>query len=307
MNPVRAILLTMAGSPTWKKLLTGWGVTHRVVARFVPGETLDEALVAVREINAAGMCATLNPLGENVNSEAEAGAATDAYIEILDRIAAEGLDCNVSVKLTVMGLDLSDEIAAANLRRVLDAGARHGNFVRIDMEASEYVDRTLAICGDVRRDYPAVGTVIQSYLRRSAADVDALAPTGTSLRIVKGAYAEPATIAFPDKGDVDAGYCQLLDRLAANDAVEAGTGVAVASHDRAMLEHGRSLIEARGLEGWEFQMLYGIGRNLQTWLRDDGFKVRIYVSYGPSWYPWFMRRLAERPANIGFFLRHMFG
>jgi len=305
MNPIKAMLLAMAGSPTWKRVLTGWNVTHRVVARFVPGETLDEALAAVRELNAAGMSATLNPLGENVTTEAEAAAGTDAYIEILERIAAEGLDCNVSVKLTVMGLDLGQEIAAANLCRVLEVAAGHGNFVRIDMESSAYVDRTLDVWRNAHARFAAVGVVIQSYMRRSAEDVERLVTDGAALRIVKGAYAEPDEIAFADKRDVDAEYLRILDRLAEPDAIAGGVKVAVATHDSAMLEHGRRLIDEHELAGWEFQMLYGIGKDLQRELAEAGYEVRVYVSYGPSWYPWFMRRLAERPANLGFFLRHL--
>ena len=307
MNPMRAMLLAMAGSATWKKILTGWGVTHRVVGRFIPGETLDEALAAVREINAAGMTATLNPLGENVTTEAEAAAATDAYIEILERIAAEQLDCNVSVKLTVMGLDLGTDVATANLRRVLRSAASSGNFVRIDMEASDYVEVTLEIWREVRQEFPAVGVVIQSYLRRSMADIESLAAEGAAIRVVKGAYAEPPEIAFPDKGDVDDEYLKILDRLALPDAVAHGAAVAVASHDPAMVAHGRALIEKDALPAWEFQMLYGIGKGLQRELVAAGHRVRVYVSYGPSWYPWFMRRLAERPANLGFFLKHLLG
>ncbi|NKB89103.1 MAG: proline dehydrogenase [Acidobacteria bacterium] len=307
MNPIRAALLAMAGSPTWKKLLTGWGATHRVVARFVPGETLDEALEAVRALNARGLKATLNPLGENVSTEAEAETATEAYCEILERIEADHLDCNISVKLTVMGLDLGEDVAARNLSHVLQTAAMYNNFVRIDMEASEYVGRTIDLWRQARREYPAVGTVIQSYLRRSAADVDTLAAEGAPLRIVKGAYAEPEDVAFPDKNDVDAEYVRLLERLAESDALAAGSAVAVATHDPAMVAAGRRLIDDNDLVSWEFQMLYGIGANLQQELARDGYRVRVYVSYGPSWYPWFMRRLAERPANIGFFLRHLFG
>ncbi len=299
------MLLAMAGSSTWKKLLTGWGVTHRVVARFVPGETLDEALVAVRELNAAGMSATLSPLGENVTTEDEASAVTDAYIEILERIASENLDCNISVKLTVMGLDLGEEIAAVNLCRVLEVAAKHGNFVRIDMESSAYVDRSLNVWRDTHARFPAVGIVIQSYMRRSGDDVERLVADGAALRIVKGAYAEAAEIAFADKREVDAEYLRILDRLAKPDAGANGVKVAVATHDPSMLEHGRQLIDEHALVGWEFQMLYGIGKALQRELVEAGYGVRVYVSYGPSWYPWFMRRLAERPANLGFFLRHL--
>lgn len=305
MNPIRALLLTMAGSPGWKKVLTGWGVTHRVVARFVPGESLDEALAAVRDLNATGMSATLNPLGENVTSVADATEGTEAYIEILERIAAEHLDCNVSVKLTVMGLDLGEDIALANLCRVLEVAAAHGNFVRIDMEASPYVDRTLNIWHQARARFPAVGLVVQSYLRRSFDDIERLVPTGAAVRIVKGAYAESEAIAFADKQAVDTEYLRILDRLAEPDAIDRGVKVAVATHDPAMIEHGRRLIDANAMAGWEFQMLYGIGKSLQRNLVETGYDVRVYVSYGTSWYPWFMRRLAERPANLGFFLRHL--
>ena len=305
MNPVKAMLLAMAGSPTWKRILTGWGATHRVVARFVPGETLDEALVAVRELNAAGMSATLNPLGENVTTEAEAAAGTDGYIEIVERIATEELDCNISVKLTVMGLDLGEDVASANLCRLLKVTASHGNFVRIDMESSAYVDRTLDIWRSAHARFPAVGVVIQSYLRRSTNDVERLLAEGAALRIVKGAYAEPYEIAFADKHEVDVEYLRILDRLAKPDATANGVRVAVATHDPAMLAHGRQLIDEHTLAGWEFQMLYGIGKALQRDLVEAGYGVRVYVSYGTSWYPWFMRRLAERPANLGFFLRHL--
>lgn len=307
MNPLRPLLLAMAGSPTWKRLLTGWPVTHRVVARFVPGETLDEAVAAARRLNSDGMRATLNPLGEHVGTAAQATAATDVYIEILDRVAAERLDCNISVKLTLMGLDLDTELATANLERVLSKAAQHGNFVRIDMEASEYVDGTLTMFRCLQPRFDNVGLVLQSYLLRTTNDVEALVQAGTPLRIVKGAYKEPADVAFADKRDVDRNYVRILDRLARDDARRTGVRVAVASHDEALVAHARDLIDRLQLDGWEFQMLYGIGRPLQRQLVEDGYSVRVYVSYGPSWYPWFMRRLAERPANIGFFLRHLFG
>ena len=307
MNPIRPLLLAMAGSPTWKRLLTGWSVTHRVVARFVPGETLDEALGAARQLNDAGMMATLNPLGEDVSDPEQAMAATDAYIEILDRVAAEQLDCSISVKLTLLGLDLDADLAAANLERLLSTAAQHGNFVRIDMEASEHVEATLSMSRSLERRFDNFGLVVQSYLRRTTDDIDRLVQAGTPLRVVKGAYKEPEHVAFADKRDVDHNYARILDRLAQDDARRNGVRVAVASHDAALIAHARNLIDELQLDGWEFQMLYGIGRPLQRQLVEDGYSVRIYVSYGPSWYPWFMRRLAERPANIGFFLRHLFG
>ncbi len=307
MNPFRPLLLGMADSPTWKRLLTGWSVTHRVVARFIPGETLEEALAAARQLNDDGMMATLNPLGETVSGPKETTAATDAYIEILERVASEKLDCNISVKLTLLGLDLDTELATANLEHVLSKAAEHGNFVRIDMEASEYVEATLSIYQILRRRFDNFGLVLQSYLLRTEDDVEALVQTGTPLRIVKGAYDEPEHIAFASKRDVDRNYARILDRLAQDDARSNGVRVAVASHDGTLVAYARELIDQLKLDGWEFQMLYGIGRPLQRQLVDDGYSVRIYVSYGPSWYPWFMRRLAERPANIGFFLRHLFG
>jgi len=302
---MRSLLLAMAGSERWRKLLTGWGVTRRVVRRFIPGETLDDAVGAARQVNASGMHATLNPLGENVATVDDAAAATETYVEIIERIAAEGLDSGVSVKLTMLGLDLNAELARANLRRVLGAAAPHGIFVRVDMEASPYVDRTLELIDELRPEFPALGAVIQSYLRRSAGDVDALIDAGTPIRLVKGAYAEPEAVAFPDKAEVDAAFRMLLDRLARPDAGH--VPLAVASHDPAMLEHARALIEQHSLRHWEFQMLFGIGRSWQERLAEAGLPVRIYISYGPAWYPWFMRRLAERPANLGFFFRHLLG
>lgn len=299
------MLLAMAGSEGWRRMLTGRAVTRRVVSRFIPGESLDDAIGAARVINADGMTATLNPLGENVRTEAEAEAATTTYVQIVERIASEGLESGVSVKLTMLGLDLGEPVARANLRRVLEAAAPHGIFVRVDMEASAYVDRTLGIVADLRVEFGGLGAVIQSYLRRSPADVDGLICQGTPIRLVKGAYAEPERVAYPDKAEVDRAFVALLDRLALPDARD--VPVAVASHDPAMLQHARELIERHDLHRWEFQMLYGIGVRWQRDLAAAGLPVRIYISYGPAWYPWFMRRLAERPANLAFFLRHLFG
>lgn len=307
MGLLRPILLAMAGSSTWKRLLTGLPVTRRVVGRFIPGESLDAALGAVAALGAGGFRATMNPLGENVRDRAEAAAAAATYVEILEAIAARELDANVSVKLTMLGLDLGPEIALENLSRVVATAERHHRTVRIDMESSAYVDPTLEIWRRVHAAHPGVGVVIQSYLRRSLQDVERLVADGASIRVVKGAYSEPRDAAFPDKADVDRNFIRILDRLARADARDAGVQVAVASHDPAMLEHGRNLIDAGGLAGWEFQMLYGIGREHQRRLREQGYPVRVYVSYGPSWYPWFMRRLAERPANLLFFIRHLLG
>jgi proline dehydrogenase len=306
VNPVSAVILKMSESAAWERRISGWRVTRRVVERFMPGETLDDAVAAARTLNGRGMSTSLNPVGEHVHGEAEATAATDAYIDILDRIRDEKLDSNMSLKLSLLGLDLGDEIAAANLTRILEAASAHGIFVRIDMESSAYVDRTLQIYEGARARFDEVGVVIQSYLKRSAADIDRLVAMGAAVRLVKGAYKEPPEIAFADKADVDRNFERLTARMLADDARTAGVRLAVATHDRALVHKAEKLAAERGIEdGLEFQMLYGIARDLQDDTAAGRFPVRIYISYGEAWYPWFMRRLAERPANLGFFLKHL--
>jgi proline dehydrogenase len=306
MNPVSAIILKMSESSAWERRISGWRVTRRVVERFMPGETLDDAVAAARRLNDRGMSTSLNPVGEHVHGEAEARAATDAYIDILARINADGLDSNMSLKLSLLGLDMSNELAAANLTRILEAAREHGIFVRIDMESSAYVDRTLHIYGQMRERFDEVGVVIQSYLKRSAADVDALVARGAAVRLVKGAYKEPAEIAFADKAEVDRNFERLTARMLQDDARANGVRLAVATHDRSLVEKAERLAIERGVDaGLEFQMLYGIARDLQNDTAAGRFPVRIYISYGEAWYPWFMRRLAERPANLGFFLKHL--
>jgi proline dehydrogenase len=308
MNPISSIILKMSESKAWERRIGGWRVTRRVVRRFMPGEQLEDGIDAVRRLNERGFSASLNPVGEHVHSEAEAGAAADEYITILRRVRDEGLDSNLSVKLSLLGLDLGAEVAVANLTRVLEAAAEQNTFVRIDMEGSGYVDPTLQIHERLRGRFPELGVVIQSYLQRSAADVEALAAKGAAIRLVKGAYKEPPEIAFADKADVDRNFAELMERLLRDDARAAGVRLAVATHDPALVERGIELARLRGIDSnLEFQMLYGIARGLQDKTLAAGYPVRIYVSYGPAWYPWFMRRLAERPANLGFFLKHLFG
>lgn len=307
MDVTRSMLLAMAGSSRCKRIVTALPVTRRVVARFIPGERLEDALDAVTALGRDGFRASLNPLGEHVASAAEAVAATDTYVEILEAIARRRLDSNVSVKLTMLGLDIDPDLAEANLRRILQVAAGLGNSVRIDMESSAYVEPTLALWRRLRGEHGNVGVVIQSYLRRSMDDVERLALEGASVRVVKGAYRESPEIAFADKGEVDACFRRILERLAEPDACAAGATVAVATHDPAMVAAAEAIIAERELSDWEFQMLYGIRRDLQQRLVGEGYPVRVYVSYGPAWYPWFMRRLAERPANLLFFLRHLLG
>ena len=289
-----------------ERRISGWKTTRRVVERFMPGEELDDAVAVARILNERGMATSLNPVGEHVHSEAEATAATDTYVEILARINDEPLNSNLSVKLSLLGLDLGTEIAIANLSRVLEAAETRGAFVRIDMESSAYVDRTLEIHEQLRQRFPAIGVVIQTYLRRSADDVEALVRQGAAVRLVKGAYKGPSDIAFDDKADVDRNFERLVARMLEDDARANGVQLAVATHDRTLVEKAEATAADRGIdEGLEFQMLYGIARDLQDDTATGRFPVRIYISYGPAWYPWFMRRLAERPANLGFFLRHL--
>jgi len=306
MNPVRAVILKMSESDSWRRRLTRWGATRRAVSRFIPGEHLDDAVRAVKAINEMGARASLNPLGEHVEDEAMAEAAADTYLEIVERIGSEGLDSNVSVKLTMLGLAFDRNLAVAHLRKILATAAAHGTSVRIDMESSAYVDITLDIYQELHSEFANLGLVIQSYLRRSAEDVERLIPAGAAIRLVKGAYKEPPETAFPKKADVDKSFAALFQRLLDSDAREAGVELAVATHDPVLVERAEELLRQRGItSGVEFQFLYGIRRDVQRQILDDGFALRIYVSYGPSWYPWFMRRLAERPANLTFFLRHL--
>lgn len=307
MKLLSSILLRIADSPAWQRRLTGWRVTRRVVGRFIPGEDLADALDAIRDLNARGMIATLNPMGEHVHDAASAGRAADEYVRILEEIDRHDLDANLSVKLSLLGLDFDRELAVERMTRVLAAAEARLNFVRIDMESSAYVDDTLDIYRELRGRHGNVGVVIQSYLRRSADDIEKLVPQGASVRLVKGAYKEPPDIAFPKKADVDGTYSALMRRLLADDARAFGVRLAVATHDAELIDEAKRLIAEREIDsGIEFQMLYGIRRDLQEQLAAEGFTVRVYVSYGESWYPWFMRRLAERPANLWFFLRHLF-
>lgn len=277
--------------------------THRLprafARRFVAGETVDDALRAVRDVNGRGMHATLDLLGESVSSAAEAAGARDQVIGLIDRIVAEGADANVSIKLTQLGLDVSAEVCRDNVTAILARAEQHGMFVRVDMEGSPYTERTLRLFQDHLhpRFGDLVGVVIQSMLRRSEQDLQELICRRARVRLVKGAYIEPAEIAFPAKRDVDAAFAGMAQRL-----LEADTYPAFATHDERLIAAvKRQAREAgRGPDRFEFQMLYGVRRDLQDRLRAEGYRVRIYVPFGTQWYPYFMRRLAERPANIAF-------
>jgi len=276
-----------------------------MVARFVAGETLDEALVALDRLRAAGFATTVDVLGEAVTSAAAARAAADEYIVALDALAARGLDRNVSVKLSQMGLGLGGDVCRENVTRILDRAAELKAFVRIDMEDHATTDATLALWRDLRPRNAGrgdSGVVIQAALRRSPADVAALIAEHARIRLCKGAYVEPAAVAHPVKADVDAAYEELMIRL-----LREGTFPGLATHDERLIARAVALAKAEGIapERFEFQMLYGIRRDLQERLVKAGFGVRIYVPYGTQWYPYFMRRLAERPANVAFILRNI--
>jgi proline dehydrogenase len=275
------------------------GVARRVASRFVAGETIDDAVRAVRALNARQISATLDLLGESVTRADEARATAEHYVELLDRIAAERLDANVSVKLTAMGQDIADSLCVENITRVVERAQQHGSFVRLDMEGSAYTERTLQLFEEhLQPRFPdAVGIVLQSYLRRTPADVANAVDIQCRVRLCKGAYQEPTTIAFPDKSDVDATYMACMQRLMLQ-----GKYPALATHDEAIINEAIRYAQAEGIgsDRFEFQMLYGVRRDLQERLRRDGWRVRVYVPYGTQWYPYLMRRLAERPANLAF-------
>jgi len=299
---LRALLLELAKSSRLRHWITSNGTTRRLAQRFVPGEDLAAAIEAVRGSNHAGMSVSLDHLGENVLTREDAERARQAYTNALDRIAAENLNANVSLKLTHLGLDLGDEFCAQQLRIVTERAAALGNFVRVDMEGSAYTDRTLQIVKQARAETPAVGTVIQAYLYRSEKDIKDLLSIGCCIRLVKGAYKEPPQIAFPRKKDVDANYVKLMQLL-----LPSGIYHAMATHDPNMIDATKRFAAAHGIskDKFEFQMLYGIRTDLQARLVREGYRVRVYIPFGQDWFPYFMRRLAERPANLLFFARNL--
>lgn len=278
-------------------------LSRKLSKRFVAGETLEEALAVARRLNGEGITVTLDHLGESVTSLEEAAAARDVYLRTLDAIHQSGIQGNVSLKLTQFGLDLSTEQCLANVDRLVGRAREVNSFVRIDMESSEYTDRTLGIVTELYARHGAAGTVIQAYLRRSRADIERLNAAGIRVRLCKGAYLEPQSVAFPHKADVDRSYRELAELLLLK-----GTYPALATHDEAMIEHARrfALEHQISRDRFEFQMLYGIRRDLQRRLVAEGWRVRLYVPFGRAWYPYYMRRLAERPANVFFILRNLF-
>lgn len=274
-------------------------LARRVATRFVAGETLESALAAGRAMNEKGIEVSLDLLGESVSSAEETRAARDDIVSIIDGIARAGIEGNVSVKLTQLGLDIGRELCVDNMRAILTHARERDLFVRVDMESSEHTDRTLRMFHDEL--HPAfgnlVGVVIQSYLRRSADDIDALIAKGARVRLCKGAYAEPPELAFQSRREVSDSFVQLMERLLAE-----GNYPGIATHDGELVEKALDFVKARSIppERFEFQMLYGVRRDLQEELRAKGYNVRVYIPFGTAWYPYLMRRLAERPANVAF-------
>jgi proline dehydrogenase len=300
---LRSLLLQLSESPRLARWVMKNGASRRLAQRFVAGPSLEEAVAAARELNRAGRLVSLDYLGESVADEGEARTAGETYAALFDRIAAEKLDANVSLKLTQLGLDLGEELCRELLERIIERAARTNNFVRIDMEGSAYTQRTVEVCKRARAKSPAVGTVLQSYLYRTEQDVRDLIGIGCRIRLCKGAYKEPADVAFPKKADVDANYVKLMKIL-----LPSGIYHGIATHDPAMLAATKEFAAANGIRAdqFEFQMLYGIRTDLQERLVREGYRLRVYIPFGQDWFPYFMRRLAERPANLVFFLRNIF-
>ena len=299
---MRALLLRLSESKRLAPLMMSNGVSRRVARRFVAGETLDDALTAAREVNRTLQLASLDLLGENVSDEAGARRAADEYIAMFDRIAQEHLDANVSLKLTQLGLDLSEDLCQELLEKIVAHATSQANFVRVDMEGSAYTQRTVEMVKRVRAKYAGVGTVMQAYLYRAEQDVHELLAAGCRIRLCKGAYQEPPDLAFPKKADVDANYVKLMRVLLAS-----GIYHGIATHDPAMIRATIDFVREQDIkhDRFEFQMLYGIRTDLQQKLVRDGYRVRVYIPFGVDWFPYFMRRLAERPANVTFFLRNL--
>jgi proline dehydrogenase len=278
---------------------------RRFVRRFVAGPALEDALGVVARLNAEGVDAAITHLGENVSTTAEAARAADAYLEVLDEVARRRLRAVPSLKLTHLGLDLGESACCANLERVAARGLATRTLVWLDMESSAYTDRTLALYRRLHPTYSNLACVVQSYLRRTAQDVERLIDICATVRLCKGAYREPSETAFPDKRDVDESYARLLDRLLSADALARGVYPAFATHDERLLDRARQKAAAGGVpaDRYELQMLYGIRHDLWAPLRAAGQRLRVLVPYGADWYGYFMRRLAERPANLAFFFR----
>ena len=300
----RSALIYLSRHEGLKDFAANFSFFKRLTTRFVAGETIDEAVAAIKELNAEGCSASFDHLNESVGSPAEAQGEVEEYLHILERIDETGINSNVSIKLTQFGLELDPELAYENARKVVVDASRRGNFVRVDMESSSVTQVTLDIFKRLRAEFGLneVGIVLQSYLRRTEADAKEMLAIPARIRICKGAYNEPPEVAFPDKKDTDDNYIRVMKLL-----LSSGTYHGIATHDPRMIEATIAYANEQGIgkDAFEFQMLYGVRRDLQRQLAKDGYNMRVYVPYGKHWYPYFMRRLAERPANIWFVMKNL--
>lgn len=301
----RSVLLQLANSKKVESFVRRNQWSARTARRFVAGETIEEAAEPVRALNALGITASLDLLGESVTNEQEVAVVVDTYLRAFQHIRAENLNANVSIKLTALGLDIDDDLCYRNMVRLLNA-AGPDQFIRIDMEGTPHTQRTLDLfyrLWNAPEAYRNVGVVIQSYLRRSEADIERLIKDGVRVRLCKGAYKEPPELAFPEKAEVDANYIRLMQRLLLE-----GNYPGIATHDEAMIAATKQFANENNIaaDRYEFQMLFGVRRDLQVQLAKEGYRMRVYTPFGAHWYPYMMRRLAERPANLWFAVKNMF-
>jgi len=301
---LRSMFISMSRNKGLRSFSESSAFGRKVSSRFVAGMTVEDVLQVAARVNSEGIAATLDSLGESVTDPAEAHASADIYHQLLDQIEARGLKANVSVKLSQVGMDLDPALAESIVGEMVEHAAQAKSFVRIDMESSEYTEATIAMTERLNARFPGcVGTVLQAYLRRTAADAKRLVGQGIRIRLCKGAYKEPAEIAFPEKKDVDQSYSELMLYLA-----QSGVFCGLATHDEVIIGRMRRFVAETKLDKskFEFQMLYGVRRDLQRKLAKEGYGVRVYIPFGPEWYPYFMRRLAERPANVLFLAKNFF-
>ena len=304
MSVFRGPVLAIADRPFVEKTFKQSRFTDKLISRFVAGETLDTALEHVQPLVDQGINTTFDELGENVSTEDEATAAVNSYVQLIKQMAERKLEPNISIKLTMLGLDLGDDLARANVQPILEAAREVQGFVRVDMEGSLYTARTMRLFEEFHEEYPdEVGIVIQTYMKRAADDVEKMIARKARVRLVKGAYSEPETVAFQEREMVDQNYRDLMKRLLAD-----GRYPAIATHDPALIDDAKAFTRQQGIsnDGWEFQMLYGVRRDEQINLHNEGYRMRVYVPYGTQWYPYFTRRIAERPANAFFVMRQLF-
>ncbi len=305
---LRDAFLAMSTNALVRNFVVGFPLSRRVSRRFVAGETLDEAIQVVKQLNEKSIQVTFDQLGESVTNESEARAARDGYLRALEAIAANKVSSQVSVKLTQMGLDLSPDLCLDNMRQIVGRAKEIGTFVTVDMEDSKHTQATLNIFKTLREEFENVGIVVQAYLYRSEEDIKALVAMHSTVRLCKGAYKEPAEVAFPQKKDVDANMLKLAQMFLQPNGKGNGAYLQLATHDEKIIDWAKQSTTENKVDRtrFEFQMLYGIRNDLQRRLVADGYTMRVYVPYGTHWYPYFMRRLAERPANVVFLVSNLF-